>query len=105
MEKVTLNINQGIFSVEELIAESDKENIYVLYVVVNSKGESEWSVGFAPIDDKDRIYISVTDKKMEQAIISDAFPILLNALEIKTIQSDSVEELALYKKVLNELSN
>jgi hypothetical protein len=103
MEKVTLKINQGIYSVEEVCIESDEENVYVLFIVFNPNGECDWSVGCSSVDDKERIYISVIDKSMEQTVISHALPLLLNALELRILQSDSPEERMSYQNVFMEL--
>jgi hypothetical protein len=104
MEKVTLKWNQGLFSVEEIVLESDKEHVYVCFVSRNPKQEWELSFGFAQLDDKERIYLSVMDEHIQQAVKVEALPLLLNALEIKTLQSDSPEEQVAYKNAVEELT-
>jgi hypothetical protein len=100
VEKVTLKVKQGILSVEDIIIDSDSEHVYVLFAVFNTNAEVEWSVGFAAADNMDRVYISVTDKIIQEAVLTEALPLLLNALEIKTIHSDSPEELTSYKNAI-----
>jgi hypothetical protein len=103
MEQVTLKASQGLFSVEEIRLESEPENIYVLFVVINADGECDWSVGFTSLEDTDRIYTSVINYQIKKEVLTQALPILLNALEIKTIQNDSPEELAAHKAALREI--
>ena len=104
MEQVTLKVKQGIFSVEEIIVEKDRENIYVLFVVLNAAGECDWSVGYTSVEDTDRIYTSVINNQLKQTIFTQALPLLINAIEIKTIQIDAAEELDAYKTALQQIS-
>lgn len=103
MEQVTLKVNQGLYSVEEIIMDEDKENRYVLFITLDSDGKYDWSVGFTAADDRDRIYTSVLNNQMKKAVLAYALPLLINALEIKTIKAESPEELIAYKAALQEL--
>jgi hypothetical protein len=104
MEQVTLKVNQGVFSVEKIYLDADKENVYVLFVVINTLGECDWSIGFTSVKDNDRIYTSVIHQQMKQAVLAHAMPILLNALQIKALQPDSAEDQDSYQKALQELA-
>jgi hypothetical protein len=103
MEQITLKVNLGLYSVEEIILAEDKENKYVLFVTINAAGQNDWSVGFTSLDDMDRIYTSVVNNQLKQTVLAHALPLLINALEIKTMQLDASEELVAYKTALQEL--
>lgn len=103
MEQVTLKVSLGLYSVEEIILDEDKENRYVLFVAINAEGQYDWSVGFSAADDSDRIYTSVIHNELKQTVLAHALPLLINALEIRTIQVDFPEELAAYKAALQEV--
>ncbi|QGQ98330.1 hypothetical protein EHS13_27315 [Paenibacillus psychroresistens] len=104
MERVTLKVNQGIFSVEEIYLDVDPEQVFVLFVVINTAGECEWSVGSTSVEDNDKIYASVINQEMKQAVLAHALPILINALQIKALQPDSAEDQASYQQALEELA-
>jgi hypothetical protein len=104
MEQVTLKVNQGVFSVEEIYLDADKENVFVFFVVINTIGVCDWSVGFTSVEDNDKIYTSIIHQQMKQAVLAHAMPILLNALQIKALQPDSAEDQASYQKALQELA-
>lgn len=104
MEKVTLKISQGVLSVEEIRIDSDRENVYVMFAVLGASGEWELSVGSAETAYKDRVYVSVTDQYTQQAVIAEAIPVLLNALEIKMVKPEDADELTAYTNAHSKLS-
>jgi hypothetical protein len=104
MELVTLKVNQGIFSVEEIYLDVDHEQVYVFFVVINRDGTCEWSVGSTSVEDNDKIYASVINQVMKQAVLAQALPILINALQIKALQPESAEDQASYQQTLVELA-
>jgi hypothetical protein len=104
MEQVTLKVSQGIFSVEEIYLDVDNEQVYVLFVVINADGACDWSIGATSVEDNDKIYASVADQQIKQAVLAHALPILLNALQIKALQPDSAEDQASYQQALEELA-
>jgi hypothetical protein len=103
MEQVTLKVSQGIFSVEEIYLDVDNEHVFVLFVV-NRAGACDWSIGAASVEDNDKIYASVADLQIKQAVLAHALPILINALQIKVLQPDSAEDQASYQQALAELA-
>ncbi|MBP1990344.1 hypothetical protein [Paenibacillus eucommiae] len=103
--KVTLKTNLGVFSVEEIVSDLDKENVYVLFAVCGDQGEWELSVGASPAADRERVYISVTDRSVQEVIIQEALPILINALEIKAMSPESQEDLLSYREAIKQLSS
>lgn len=104
MERVTLKVNQGIFSVEEIYLAIDPEHVYVLFVVNNSGESCEWSVGSASVEANDRIYASVINPVTKQAVLAHALPILINALQIKALQTATAEDQISYQTTLAELA-
>jgi hypothetical protein len=104
VEKVTLKINHGLLSVEEIFISSDRENVYVCYALLGTNGAWEVTVGLAPADDPNRVYLSVMDKEVQASVMAEALPILLNALEIKSLHPDSPEELQFYRNAIRDLA-